>query len=83
MLQTATIQDGGAAKETSRHTRLLAYNVAAEPKLVGEWVVPLPQSKKGKTRGSSEILYIGEGVFLSLSRDGDGRGGDEVESGYK
>ena len=67
MLQSATIQDGGSAKTTNRYTRLLAFNVASPiitPKLVGEWVVPLPQSSKGK------IHFISPGIFLALSRDG-------------
>ncbi|KAG5644764.1 hypothetical protein DXG03_007672 [Asterophora parasitica] len=86
MLQSATIQDGGAAKTTNRHSRLVAYDVShklVRPKLIGEWVVPLPQSSKNKTRASSEIHYVSPGVFLALARDGDGRGGDEVKSGYK
>ncbi|KAH8825308.1 phytase-like domain-containing protein [Flagelloscypha sp. PMI_526] len=84
MLQTATLQDGGADKGTSRYTRLVAYDVNREPaKLVGEWVVPSPQSKKGNTRGQSEIHFIGHDIFLVLSRDGDGKGSDETESSYK
>lgn len=86
MLQSATIQDGGTDKTTSRHARLVAYDVSHKllrPKLVGEWVVPLPQSKKGNTRACSEIHFIKPGVFVALSRDGDGRGGDEDKSGYK
>ncbi|CAL1710831.1 unnamed protein product [Somion occarium] len=49
LLQTATIQDGGDDKSTSRFTRLLAFDVSnpsVRPSLVGEWVVPLPQNKK-------------------------------------
>ncbi|EDR07135.1 uncharacterized protein LACBIDRAFT_235871, partial [Laccaria bicolor S238N-H82] len=86
MLQSATIQDGGSAKTTNRYTRLLAFNVAnpiITPKLVGEWVVPLPQSSKGKTQACSEIHFISPGIFLALSRDGNGRGGDDAKSGYK
>lgn len=87
MLQTATVQDGGADKTTSQYTRLFAYHIPvnplAKPQLTGEWVVPLPQSNKNKTRGCSEIHFVSPGIFLALSRDGDGRGGDEVESKYK
>ncbi|KAF8915283.1 esterase-like activity of phytase-domain-containing protein [Mucidula mucida] len=88
MLQAATIQDGGGDKTTSRYTRLVAYDVSdvssERPALVGEWVVPLPISNsKGKTRASSEILFLGQGAFLSLSRDGDGKGGDDTKSKYK
>lgn len=86
MLQSATIQDGGDDKSTSRFTRLLAYNVSSPTisvPLIGEWVVPLPQSGKGNTEGCSEIHFLGNGVFLALSRDGDGRGGDDDDSSYK
>ncbi|KAF8194938.1 esterase-like activity of phytase-domain-containing protein [Pholiota molesta] len=86
MLQSATIQDGGDDKSTSRFTRLLAYNVSAPSvsvPLIGEWVVPLPQSGGGKTEACSEIHFLGAGVFLALSRDGDGRGGDDNKSSYK
>ncbi|KAF9556491.1 hypothetical protein CPC08DRAFT_737062 [Agrocybe pediades] len=86
MLQSATIQDGGDDKSTSRFTRLLAYNVSnpsVSVPLIGEWVVPLPLSGKGNTEGCSEIHFLGKGVFLALSRDGDGRGGDDDSSSYK
>ncbi|KAG5635359.1 hypothetical protein H0H81_011548 [Sphagnurus paluster] len=86
MLQSATIQDGGDTKNTNRHTRLVAYDVSrvsVRPKLIGEWVVPLPQSSKGKTYACSEIRYVSPGVFLALARDGDGRGGGDNKSGYK
>jgi len=46
--------------------------------------VPLPVSNdKGKTRGCSEIAFVGNDIFLALSRDGDGRGGDDTKSKYK
>ncbi|KAI0682256.1 esterase-like activity of phytase-domain-containing protein [Earliella scabrosa] len=89
MLQSATIQDGGGDKTTSRFTRLLAYDVSAPqpsvpPPLIGEWVVPLPISNsKGNTRAQSEIQFVGENVFLALARDGDGHGGDDNKSKYK
>ena len=89
MLQSATIQDGGGDKTTSRYTRLLAYDVSAlqpsvPPPLIGEWVVPLPISNsKGNTRAQSEIQFVGENVFLALARDGDGHGGDDNKSKYK
>jgi hypothetical protein len=85
MLQSATMQDGGPDKETNRYTRLFGYDVSTSPpELVGEWVVPLPQSNnKGKTRACSEIHSLGSGIFLALSRDSDGRGGDDTESKYK
>ncbi|KAF8956171.1 esterase-like activity of phytase-domain-containing protein [Flammula alnicola] len=86
MLQSATIQDGGASKSTSRFTRLFAYDVgnpALKPRLVGEWVVPLPQSSKGNTEACSEIHFVSPGLFLALSRDGDGHGGGDDKSSYK
>ncbi|KAI0635217.1 esterase-like activity of phytase-domain-containing protein [Trametes polyzona] len=87
LLQSATVQDGGSDKTTSRFTRLLAYDVSnplsTRPPLIGEYVVPLPQSKKGKTRAASEVHFVSDGVFLVLSRDGDGHGGDDAKSSYK
>ncbi|KAF9038063.1 esterase-like activity of phytase-domain-containing protein [Panaeolus papilionaceus] len=86
MLQSATIQDGGDDKSTSRFTRLFAFNVSnpsATPPLVGEWIVPLPLSSKDNTEACSEIHFVSPGVFLALSRDGDGRGGDDNNSKYK
>lgn len=46
----------------------------ARPELVGEWVVPLPQSAKGATYAASELHFVAPGVFLVLARDGKGRG---------
>lgn len=86
MLQSATIQDGGDDKSTSRFTRLLAYNIASpliSVPLIGEWVVPLPQSSSGNTEACSEIHFLGNGTFLALSRDGSGRGGSSKKSSYK
>ncbi|KAJ7138360.1 esterase-like activity of phytase-domain-containing protein [Mycena epipterygia] len=81
MLQSATIQDGAL-----QYTRLLAYNVSAPSTavpLVGEWIVPLPVSSKGKVEASSEIHFVGEGVFLCLARDGNGHGGSGDNIKYK
>lgn len=86
MLQGATIQDGGDDKSTSRYTRLLAWNVSdptVQPKLVGEWVVPLALSSKGNTQTANELHFVSPGVFLALARDGDGRGGDDTNSKYR
>ncbi|KAH9852586.1 esterase-like activity of phytase-domain-containing protein [Lenzites betulinus] len=87
LLQSATIQDGGSDKSTSRFTRLLAYDVSnaplVSPSLIGEFVVPLPQSSKDNTRAASELHFVSENVFLVLSRDGDGHGGDDAKSSYK
>ncbi|KAG8959321.1 hypothetical protein FRC03_008166 [Tulasnella sp. 419] len=90
MLQSATIQDGGASKKTSRYTRLFAWDVCHSsrkntPKLIGEWVVPLPQRSNGNTAEQSEIHYLNDKQFLVLSRDGKGRGDDQrdTKSQYK
>ncbi|KAF5359713.1 hypothetical protein D9756_002857 [Leucocoprinus leucothites] len=84
MLQAATIQDGGDDKSTSRYTRLLAFDVQGnQSTLAGEWVVPLPLSPKDNTETCNEIAFVGNGVFFALSRDGDGRGGDDNNSKYK
>ncbi|TFK45876.1 hypothetical protein OE88DRAFT_1088639 [Heliocybe sulcata] len=85
LLQSATIQDGGSDKTTSRYTRLLAYDIVNDmPTLAGEWVVPLPiTNKKGNTLAASEMHSLGNGLFLVLSRDGDGHGGGDDHSSYK
>ncbi|KAG5336907.1 hypothetical protein C0989_011574 [Termitomyces sp. Mn162] len=86
MLQAATIQDGGDERDTSRYTRLLAWNVSdssVRPPLIGEWVVPLPLSDKDNTQECSEIHFVKPGIFLALSRDGDGHGGDDNNTKYK
>ncbi|EJD01313.1 uncharacterized protein FOMMEDRAFT_30029 [Fomitiporia mediterranea MF3/22] len=87
LLQSATIQDGGSSKSTSRFTRMLAYDVSdsssQSPPLIGEWVVPLPQSKKGNTLAQSEVHFVSPNIFFVLARDGDGHGGDDNKSSYK
>ncbi|KAG6900340.1 hypothetical protein C0993_012297 [Termitomyces sp. T159_Od127] len=86
MLQAATIQDGGDERDTSRYTRLLAWNVSdpsSRPPLIGEWVVPLPLSDKDNTQQCSEIHFVKPGIFFALSRDGDGHGGDDNNTKYK
>jgi hypothetical protein len=50
---------------------------------IGEYVVPLPQSKKGKTFSQSEIHFLSSTTFLVLSRDGNGHGDEDTESSYK
>ena len=92
MLQSATVQDGGDDDETSRHTRLLAYDVSGvstaygtgNASYIGEWFVQLPVSgNKGKTRKASEIHFISNGTFLVLCRDGKGAGDDDSKAKYK
>ncbi|KAF7305649.1 Phytase-like domain-containing protein [Mycena chlorophos] len=82
MLQSATVQDGAL-----QYTRLFAYDVS-EPSvsvpLIGEWVVPLPlNSGRSNVEASSEIHFVSPGVFLSLSRDGNGHGGSGTKIKYK
>jgi len=85
MLQSATKQDGGNSKATSRYTRLFAWDVSnpSKPNFTGEWVVPLPVNHNGNTQACSEIQFVSNNVFLALSRDGDGRGGGDRKSKYK
>lgn len=87
MLQSAAIQDGGTDKSTSRFTRLLAYDVTApllvRPRLKAEFVVPLPLNKKGNTLAASEIHFVSDGLFLVLSRDGNGHGDGDSKSNFK
>jgi len=89
LLQTATIQDGGADKSSSRFTRLFAWNISSpttvRPPLIGEWVVPLPQDSSGNTLGASELHFVTDTTFFVLSRDGHGRGddNDNNDSAYK
>ncbi|CAE6453719.1 unnamed protein product [Rhizoctonia solani] len=87
LLQSATIQDGGGDKDTNRYTRLFAWDISTpgSSRLTGEWVVPLPQSKKGKTYAQSEIYALTLTQFLVLSRDGHGHGddGNDAKSDYK
>ena len=87
MLEAPTVQDGGATG-TSRYTRLLAFNVsspliARPPPLIGEWVVPLPQSDTGITRSANDVHFVSDNVFLVLARDSNGHGGENNTSTYK
>ncbi|EJD55294.1 hypothetical protein AURDEDRAFT_140900 [Auricularia subglabra TFB-10046 SS5] len=90
LLQSALMQDGGSDKTTNRHARLFAWDVSSvfasgawPPPLAGEWVVPLPQSDKGKTFAQSELHFLNGHQFLVLARDGDGHGDDDLKSAYK
>lgn len=56
---------------------------AKQPKLKYEYVVSLPQSKKGKTRGASELYFVRKDTFLVLARDGNGFGDTDSDSSYK
>jgi hypothetical protein len=61
LLQSATIQDSvGGSKTTNRYSRLLSFDVSnpLKAKLLSEYVVPLPQSKKLNTRAASELHVV-------------------------
>ncbi|KFZ11276.1 hypothetical protein V502_07638 [Pseudogymnoascus sp. VKM F-4520 (FW-2644)] len=96
MLQSAAINDGAPDKAKNRYTRLLEYKINKKGrgqngnrKPEGQWVVPLPQytnpsNGKKTTAAASEILSLGNGRFLVLSRDSSaGRGADRTESVYR
>ncbi|GAP91457.1 putative outer membrane autotransporter protein [Rosellinia necatrix] len=88
LLQAATVQEGGLAKQTGRNTRFLKYDISDKlaPVHAGEWIVPLPlyidptakPSKNPKVAAQSEILALGNGQFFVLSRDSDAGHGQEV-----
>lgn len=76
MLQSPTMQDGGASNP-SRNTRLLVYDIeegsATENQIVGEYIYQL--SLKGNAAGTrhtpvSEILALNDRQLLVLERDG-------------
>ncbi len=90
ILQSATRQDGGDAAATRRNTRILFYDVTdlAQPKLVREHVVPLPlvtdSAGKIKVAAQSELLALGDTLFLLLCRDsGNGYGVEGATSVYR
>lgn len=86
LLQSATVQDSvKGSKTTNRYSRLLAYDVKnpLKPKLVHEYVVPLPQSSSKKTFASSELHIVDSTTFLVLARDGNGFGDNNSQSSYK
>ena len=96
VLQGGLIQDGG---EGAKYLRVFQFDVSAlasvttpsklsrspgaQAKLVGEWVVEVPTSKKGKARGVSDIIYLGKDTLALLVRDGNGFGDDETDASYK
>ncbi|KIW01249.1 uncharacterized protein PV09_07291 [Verruconis gallopava] len=87
LVQSACSQEGGTHKADRRYTRLVQYDVSATPRLVGEWVVPLPlYNDSGSTlvAAQSEIHYISDTQFLILSRDKNhGHGQDDSTSIYR
>lgn len=85
LLQSSTMQDGGAKSSTRRNTRLLKYRISKKKvEYEAEYVVQLPLTPSGKVAGQSEIIFIGDEQFLVLARDsGAGHGQDESESKYR
>lgn len=86
LMQSALVQDSTkASKETNRYARLFGWDVSnpLRARLVHEYVVPLPQSKKLRTRASSEVHVVDANTFLVLARDGNGFGDSSSDSSYK
>lgn len=88
LLQSAAMQDSVEQdQETRRYTRLLVYDIAADPlpqAPVGHYVVQLPTFRaKGngrepnRTAAASEILALDARTILMLARDGAGLGDDD------
>lgn len=91
LLQSATIQDGGSggSSSTRYNTRMLTYDIsnAANPTLVGHYVVQLPRFTSGSSTlvaAQSEMLALNDKQFLVLSRDsGNGQGLSSATSLYR
>ncbi|RMZ89688.1 hypothetical protein DV736_g3074, partial [Chaetothyriales sp. CBS 134916] len=89
LLQSATIQDGGSSKTTSRYTRFLQYDVSdpSSPVYEAEYVVPLPlYGSDDSVAAQSELKYISDTQFFVLARDsgaGYGQGADNTQSLYR
>ena len=63
-LQSATRQDGGASPETRRYSRLVYYDVAdrEHPRLVREYVVPLPLFETAELLTGAGVTYWLDGI---------------------
>ncbi|HVO02525.1 MAG TPA: esterase-like activity of phytase family protein [Candidatus Cybelea sp.] len=92
LLQSATIQDGGAGGSSPKrfNTRFLAYDIgdAAQPKLTAEYVVQLPRFKDAKGKdlvaAQSEMHALDDHRFLVIARDsGHGSGLKDATSVYR
>ncbi|KAF2687086.1 hypothetical protein K458DRAFT_415357 [Lentithecium fluviatile CBS 122367] len=85
LLQSSTMQEGGAKSSTRRNTRLLKYRIKDKKvEYDSEYIVQLPIIPSGKVAGQSEIHFISETQFLVLARDsGAGHGQDSSESVYR
>lgn len=91
LMQSATVQDSTSSQQTRLNTRLLAYDIkpdadndgVPEHTLVSEFVLQLPiftrnglGGSPNRTAAQSEIVSLGNGKLLVLSRDGNGLGSD-------
>src|SRR5262249_44747689 len=87
LLQSATLQDSDDSQQNRRQTRLLVYDVSAEPTPaapLSEYALTLPtlrQNGRGgaatavnRTAAQSEVVALDNTRFLVLSRDGNGLG---------
>ena len=92
LLQSATIQDGGAGGSSPKrfNTRFLSYDIsdAAAPKLSAEYVVQLPRFKDAKGKdlvaAQSELHALDDHRFLVIARDsGHGFGLKDSTSVYR
>jgi hypothetical protein len=89
ILQSAAMQDTnpGDIKTTRRYTRLVAYDISGTPKLLHEYVVPLPLYGDGDRKlvaAQSEMLALDDHRLLLLCRDsGAGFTGKKDASAYR
>ncbi|ACA16555.1 outer membrane autotransporter barrel domain protein [Methylobacterium sp. 4-46] len=84
ILQSATMQDSGPSQQQRTNTRILVYDVSANPTPAAParaYVLQLPtyqQSGNGgapnRTAAQSEMLALNDTQFLVLSRDSNGLG---------
>ncbi|MFE1597280.1 esterase-like activity of phytase family protein [Methylobacterium sp. ID0610] len=84
ILQSATLQDSGPSQQQRSNTRILVYDVSANPTPaapVREYVLQLPvyqQNGNGgapnRTAAQSEMLALNDTQFLVLARDSNGLG---------
>jgi hypothetical protein len=91
LMQSATMQDSTSSQQTRLNTRLLVYDIkpdsnndgVPEHVLASEFVLQLPIFTRNgnggapnRTAAQSEIVSLGNGKLLVLSRDGNGLGAD-------
>ncbi|WP_245930705.1 esterase-like activity of phytase family protein [Methylobacterium radiodurans] len=84
ILQSAALQDSTANQQTRLNTRILVYDIAANPvptAPVREYVLQLPVYRDNgngqaanRTAAQSEMLALNDTQFLVLARDSNGQG---------